>query len=58
VGPFGFDDRTFDGHMIDLSLVVTPLPLVVEVNVRTSGDGENCTVGGKVVGLLRRLADL
>jgi hypothetical protein len=44
--------------MIDLSLVVSLLPLIVEVGVGISGDGENCTVGGEVVGLPRRFRDL
>jgi hypothetical protein len=58
VGPFGFGDRTFDNHMIDLSVVVSPLPLVHEVGIGASGDGENCAVGGKDVALLRRIVDL
>jgi hypothetical protein len=44
--------------VIDFSIVVSSLPLIVKVSVETSGDGENCTMGGKVVGLLWRLADL
>jgi hypothetical protein len=58
VGPFSFCDRTFNDHAIDLSVVVSLLPLIVEVGVRTSHDGENCTVGRKVVSLLRSLTDL
>jgi hypothetical protein len=58
VGPYGFGDRAFDGHMIDLSVVISPLPLIVKVSVGASGDGENCVVGREVVILLWRLADL
>jgi hypothetical protein len=58
VGPFGFGDGTFDNHMIDLSVVISQLPLIVEVSVRASGDGENCFIGGKVVILLWRLTNL
>jgi hypothetical protein len=58
VRPFGFSDRTFGDYMIDLSIVVSPSPFVIEVGVGTSSDGENCTMSGKVVGLLRRLMHL
>jgi hypothetical protein len=58
VVPFGFSNRTFDGYMIDLSVIVSLLPFIVEVGVGASGDGEDCAMGGKVVGLLRRLSDL
>jgi hypothetical protein len=39
MGPFGFGDRTFDGYMIDLFVVVSLLPFIVKVSVGTSGDG-------------------
>jgi hypothetical protein len=42
VGSFGFGDRTFDSHMIDLSVVLSLLPLIVKVGVRASDDGEDC----------------
>jgi hypothetical protein len=58
VGPFGFGDRAFDSHMIDLSVVVSSLPLVGEIYVGTSGDGEDCAMGEKVVVLLYRFVDL
>jgi hypothetical protein len=58
VRPSGFGDRTFDSYVIDLSIVVSPLPFIVEVGVGTFGDGENCTMGGKVVDFLWRLTDL
>jgi hypothetical protein len=44
--------------MIALFVVVSSLPLIIEVGVGTSGDGENGIVGGKVIDLLRRLVDL
>jgi hypothetical protein len=56
--PFGFGDRTFDGYMIDLSIVLSLVPFIVKVGVRTSGDGKNFTVDGEVVGLLWWLVDL
>jgi hypothetical protein len=58
VTPFGFGDRTFDNHMIDLSVIVSSLPLVFEIGIGVSGDGEDCAVGGEVVALLRRFTNL
>jgi hypothetical protein len=58
VRPFGFGNRTFNGYVIDLSILVPSLPFIVEVGVGTFGDSENCTIGGKVVCLLWRLTDL
>ncbi len=58
LGPFGLGDGAFDGYMIDLSIVVSPLLLSVEINVGTSGDCEDCAMSGKSIGLLRRLVDL
>jgi hypothetical protein len=58
MGPLGLGDETFDNNMIDLSIVISSLPLVIEISVGTSGDCKNCEVGGEAIGLLRRLADL
>jgi hypothetical protein len=58
VGPLGLGDGTFDNDMIDLSVVISSLPLVIEINVGTSGDCEDCAMSGKSIGLLRRLVDL
>jgi hypothetical protein len=58
VRPFGFGDRTFDSQMIDLSVVVSLLPLVLEVGIGASNDSEDCAMGGKVVALLWRFTDL
>jgi hypothetical protein len=51
-------DWTFDNHIIDMSVIISLLPLVVEVIIEASGDGENCAVGGEVVSLLWRFTDL
>jgi hypothetical protein len=56
--PFGFDDRTFDSHVIDLSIVVSLLPLVLKVGIGASDDSEDCDMGGKVIALLWRLTYL
>jgi hypothetical protein len=58
VRPFGFGDRTFDSQMIDLSVVVSLLPLVLKVGIGASNDSEDCAMGGKVVALLWRFTDL
>jgi hypothetical protein len=44
--------------MIDLSVVVSLLPLVLEVGIGASNDSEDCAMGGKVVALLWRFTDL
>jgi hypothetical protein len=58
MGPFGFGDGAFDGNAIDLSTIVSLLPLVIKIGVRASGNCENCVMGGKIFSLLWRLADL
>jgi hypothetical protein len=58
VGPLGLGDGTFDSHVIDLSVVVSLLPLIVKVGIRSSSNGENGVMGGKVAILLRRFVDL
>jgi hypothetical protein len=58
VGPFDFGDKTFNDYMIDLSIVVSLFPFIVEVSVGTSSDGENCTMDEKVASLLWRLTNL
>jgi hypothetical protein len=40
--------------MIDLLVLVSSLPLVLEVGIGAFGDGEDCGVGGEVLALLRR----
>jgi hypothetical protein len=44
--------------MIDLFVIVSPLPLGVKIGVGTSGDCEDCAVSGKSVSLLWRLVSL
>jgi hypothetical protein len=44
--------------MIDLLVIVHLLPFVVEVGIGASGDGDDCVMGGNIVGLLCRLTDL
>jgi hypothetical protein len=46
-------DGAFDDDVIDLSVIVSLLPFVIKISVRSSSDCENCVVGGKFVGLLR-----
>jgi hypothetical protein len=58
MGPFGLGDGVFDDNVIDLSVIVSSLPLVTKIGVGASGNGENYSVGGEVVGLLWRLTDL
>jgi hypothetical protein len=58
LGPFGLGDGAFDGYMIDLSIVVSPLLLSVEINVGTSSDCNDYAMGGKGVSLLWKFTDL
>jgi hypothetical protein len=52
VGPSDFGDRTFDDHVVYLSVVVCPSPLIFEVGIGASGNSEDCAVGGEVFALL------
>jgi hypothetical protein len=56
--PFGLGDGAFDDNVVNLSIIVSFLPLVIKIGIGASGNCENCAMGGKVVGLLRRLVDL
>jgi hypothetical protein len=58
VGPFDLADRAFDSNVIDLPVIVSALSLGIKIGVRTSGDCEDCVVGGEGVGLLQRFLDL
>jgi hypothetical protein len=51
-------DGAFDDNVVNLSIIVSFLPLVIKIGIGASGNCENCAMGGKVVGLLRRLVDL
>jgi hypothetical protein len=57
MGPFGLGDGTFNGNVIDLSVIVSPLPLGVKIGVRAFGDCKDCAMGGEAIDLLRRLVD-
>jgi hypothetical protein len=46
VGPFSFGNRAFNGYVIDLCVIVSLLPFIVEVGVGVSSDGEDCAIGG------------
>jgi hypothetical protein len=54
VGLFGLGNGTFDSDMIDLHVIIMTLSLGVKVNIGTSGNCEDCAMGGEGVGLLRR----
>jgi hypothetical protein len=49
---------TFDDNTIALPVIVSLLPLSIEISVGASGDCEDCVVGWETVGLLQRLMDL
>jgi hypothetical protein len=44
--------------VIDLFVIVSPLPLGVKIGVGDPSDGEDCVMGGESVGLLQRFMDL
>jgi thiazole synthase ThiGH ThiG subunit len=56
--PLGLGAGAFDDKMIDLSVVISSLPLVIEISVGASSDCKNCVMSGKAIVLLRRLIDL
>jgi hypothetical protein len=58
MGQFSLGYRAFDGNEIDLSVIVSALPLGVEIGVGASGDCKDCVVGGETIGLLRSLTYL
>jgi hypothetical protein len=58
MGPFSFGDWTFDNDMIYLAIIVSALLIGFKVCVGTSSDCEYGTMGGKVLGLLRRFLNL
>jgi hypothetical protein len=41
MGPFGSGYGAFDSDMIDLSIIVSALPLGIKIGVGASGDCEN-----------------
>jgi hypothetical protein len=50
--PFGSHDRAFDYYVIDLVIVLSPLPLVLKIQIGTSGDGVYSSKGWETGGLL------
>jgi hypothetical protein len=58
VRPFGLGNGAFNSYMIDLPIIVSLLPLAIEIGVGTSCYCENYVVGGEGISLLRRLLDL
>jgi hypothetical protein len=44
--------------MIDLPIVIYTVSFGIKITVGTSGNCENCVVGGEGIGLLRRFLDL
>jgi hypothetical protein len=58
MGPFGLGDGALNDNVIDLSVIISLLPLVIEVSVGASGDCKNCVMGGIAIDLLQGLADL
>jgi hypothetical protein len=55
VRPYGFDDWDFNCQMIDLAVVVSPLPLVLKINIGASGNSMDCVIGWEIVAMLQRL---
>jgi hypothetical protein len=48
VGPFGLSNGTFDSDVIDLPVIIMMLSLGIKVGIGTSGNCEDCAMGGKV----------
>jgi hypothetical protein len=38
MGPFGLGDGAFDDNVVDLAVIISLLPLVIEFGVGASGD--------------------
>jgi hypothetical protein len=58
MSPFGLSNWAFESYMIDLLEIVSSLSLGIKIDVRTSGDCEDCVMSGEGVGLLWRFLDL
>jgi hypothetical protein len=58
VRPLSFDHGAFDNHVIDLTVIDSLLPFVLEISIAASGDGVDCVVGEEIIALLQRLTDL
>jgi hypothetical protein len=44
VGPFGLGNRTFDGNMVDLAIIVLALSLGIKIGIGAFGDCKDCAV--------------
>jgi hypothetical protein len=55
VRTLGSCDWAFDDHIVDLTVVFSPLPLILEVQVGASGDCMNGFECWEIVTLLRRI---
>jgi hypothetical protein len=51
-------DGAFNRYMVYFLVVISTLSLGVKVDVETSGDCEDCTVGGEGIILLMRFLNL
>jgi hypothetical protein len=58
MGPLGLGNRAFDSYKIDLPVIVSAFSLGIKVIVGTSGNCEDCNMGGKGIRLLWSLLDL
>jgi hypothetical protein len=47
--PLSFDHGAFNDQMIDLAVIVSSLPFVLEIGIGASGD---CAMCGKIVALV------
>jgi hypothetical protein len=52
VRPFGLSNGAFDSYKVYFSVVISTMSLGVKVGVGTSGNCENCAVGGEGIWLL------
>jgi hypothetical protein len=57
MGPRGSSDRILNSDVVNLSVIITPLPLVIEIGVGASGYCKDCAMSGEGVNLLQRLVD-
>jgi hypothetical protein len=58
VGPFDLGNGALSSYMIDLSIIVSLLPLGIKTGVGTFSNYEECVMGGVGIRLLWRLLNL
>jgi hypothetical protein len=46
VRPFSLDHVAFNGHMINLAVILSSLSIVLKISIGAFGDGVDCTMGG------------